>query len=93
MIEKTTILSKKKRIPWRDFGGEVVIVDTQTLACLNLNETASFIWHLMDGSRTCRDIIGQMVDEFEVGEDAAANDFFTCAQTLLDKGFVADAAA
>lgn len=91
-MERTTILRKKTRLPWRDFDGEVVIVDTQTLACLNLNETASLIWRLIDGSNTCQDIIRQVADTFDVNEAEAEEDFFVYARTLLNKGFIADAA-
>ena len=92
MIEEATVLNKKKRLPWRDFDGDVVIVDTQTLACLNLNNVASFIWHSIDDSRSCREIIARIVDEFDVEEGAATLDFFTYARELLGKGFVVDAA-
>lgn len=90
-MERTTILRKKTRLPWRDFDGDVVIVDTQTLACLNLNETASLIWHLIDGSNTCQDIIQRVVDAFDVSETEAEKDFFTYARTLSEKGLVVDA--
>ncbi len=91
MIKRSTVLYKKKRLPWRDFDGEVVIVDTQTLACLNLNEAASLIWRLIDGSNTCHDIIQQITGAFEVSEVEAQRDFFAYAHTLLSKGFIVDA--
>lgn len=87
-MERTTVLNKKERIPWRDFGGDVVIVDTQTLACLNLNETAGLIWHLIDGLNTCQDIINRIADAFDVDEEEAEKDFFQYAQALLDRGFI-----
>lgn len=72
-------LVKSKSIAWRVIGGETVLVpvvgkqdDLDYLYVLN--ETATLIWSLMDGHHTERQIVDEIVLQFEVDWGEARQD-------------------
>jgi len=69
MLEK--VYRRNPDIVYREIAGEFVLVPIHHRAgevdsIYVLNETGARVWELMDGFRTLDDIIGLMVDEFEV---------------------------
>jgi len=65
----------------REIAGEMILVpirhnvgDLESI--YTLNETAAYIWSLIDGQRTVREIRDKVVAEFEVEEKEAEQDLF-----------------
>jgi hypothetical protein len=47
-------------------GDEAFLMHLDTLASYSLNETAAFVWSLIDGSRTVREIADAALERFAV---------------------------
>lgn len=53
-----------------------------------LNEAGARIWALVDGSRSVKDIAGQIVSEYKVSQTQAEKDTLEFIQQLLAKDIV-----
>ncbi len=51
-----------------------------------LTGSAARIWDLVDGQRSLQDILDQVIAEFEVARDQAAEDLLDLAEQLLEIG-------
>ena len=79
-------LMRCEEFVWRDIGGEVVVLNEEgTQVCL-LNNTASSIWTLCDGTRDLQEIAAQLGDRFEVSPAEALADVQAFAEELLSAG-------
>lgn len=72
------------RITSRMFEGEVVIVDPEKNIVRMLNHVGSRVWELADGTRTTKEIVATLVEEFDVKQKEAEDSV---------KGFIEDLAA
>jgi len=68
---------------WRKIGDETILVPVnQEFSNINsvftLNETAAFIWSLIDGEKTLAEIRDALVSEYEVEPDKAGQDLVLC---------------
>jgi hypothetical protein len=77
----------------RQIAGEMILVPIrQNVGDLDsiytLNETARFVWHLLDGKHTLYDIRRQITQEFEVDEEQAGQDMLELIADLERVGVV-----
>jgi Coenzyme PQQ synthesis protein D (PqqD) len=77
----------------RQIAGETVVVpvrnDVADLAFVyTLNATGTFLWRLMDGVRTVRDLSRLVVAEFEVTPEVASADVAQLIRELGDEGLL-----
>ena len=82
------ILTKASTSAWRLIAGEAVILSLDTKVLRGLNEVGSRVWDLIDGERTVDDIVGVIVEEFDVPRGQAAEDVEAFVRQLVDKGLV-----
>jgi hypothetical protein len=86
-------------VAWRNWGGEVVILtpsghdpaappEQQDGAEHDLNEVASRVWELCDGTRTEADIALALTLEFDVDLATASRDAADFIDELVDKRLV-----
>jgi len=68
---------------------EVVYVDSDNEAIFSLNNTASAILDLCDGSRTSRDIAAVVADTLDVDEERAFKDTEAVLEEFVVLGLVA----
>ena len=61
-------------------------MDTKILR--GLNPVGSRVWELIDGQRSADDIVGVIVQEFDVSQEAAARDVGDFVRELLAKSLV-----
>jgi len=71
--------SRSPSVVTRKTGDEYIIVPvTGNIADMDsifiLNETGAFIWEQIDGAKSVEEIIGLVVDEFEIDRETATND-------------------
>jgi hypothetical protein len=62
------------------------IADLQRM--FSLNPVAECIWESMDGTRSQQDLVGIVVDRFEVTADLAARDIAELIRQLQEQGLV-----
>ncbi len=82
------ILAKAPTMAWRVIDGEAVILSMETKVLRGLNPVGSRVWELIDGQRSVEEIVGVIVEEFDVAPREAAPDVRGFVQELLDRGLV-----
>jgi hypothetical protein len=85
------ILAKRPATAWRLIEGEAVILSLDTKVLRGLNPVGSRVWELIDGRRSVDEIVEQIVGEFDVPRERAAEDVGVFVQELLGKGLVTSA--
>ena len=82
------ILAKAPATAWRVIEGEAVILSLETKVLRGLNPVGSRVWELIDGQRSVEEIVGVIVEEFDVAPQEAARDVRGFVQEILDRGLV-----
>lgn len=82
--------------PWvvyREIAGEAVLVpirqnvaDTQSV--YTLDSVGAAIWHLIDGKRTLVEILGTLLDEYDVEEAVLSQDLGELIRQLVSIGAI-----
>lgn len=73
-------------LAWRVIEGEVVIISPQERELHTLNEVATAIWHLADGTRTLRQIALELSQTYEIAPEEVLPDVVAFAQEMIEKG-------
>lgn len=61
-------------LPWRELDGEIFAITPDDGFLHTFNETASFIWELIDGKLNLGEIETRVLDEFEVTPEQLRGD-------------------
>ncbi len=83
-MEITGYLVRNKGVVWRDIAGQVVIAERDSGTVHVLNETASLIWILADGTKLAQDMAAEVCSRFEVTPENALADTNEFCQQLLE---------
>jgi hypothetical protein len=75
-------------VVWRDIAGEVVIAQRDNSLIRVLNNTASLIWTLADGTIQTDGIVAEVCSRFEVAPEQARADINEFCQELLEAGLI-----
>ena len=80
----------------RKIADEVLLVPIRTsskqkLGVYSLNETASWLWERMDGTRSFDQLVEAMTGRFEVDSEQARRDVEVLCQDLLSFGAIVEA--
>lgn len=73
---------------WRAMEDGLVIVSPEEGKVRVLNESASFIWTLIDGQRSVHEIAKQLSQEYEVTTEQALQDVGAFLNTMAKSGLV-----
>jgi hypothetical protein len=85
-LDLTTRLVLDDHIRFRRFESEGVVVNQNNAEALVLNDVATRLLEVTDGSRTLRDCATLLSGEFEAGADIVASDVIRFAQELVEAG-------
>jgi hypothetical protein len=93
LVELGECYQKSESIVFREIAGEMILVPIrQNVGDLEsiytLNETAAFMWGLIDGRRTVREIRDAVIAEYEVEEGEAEQDVLALLAQLASFGGV-----
>ena len=69
MIELSTLLKPHRDIRFRIIDGEAVVLQQRDARILSLNETGTCILGWLDGTRTVKDLINQLSEEYEASTE------------------------
>lgn len=78
----------RRQVLGRDVDGEAVLFDTETGSMFVLNDTATLLWRLLDGTVTLRELAADVADEFEVDRATAERDVLALADELAGAGLL-----
>lgn len=73
-------------VAWRIIEGEAVIISPQERELHSLNEVATEIWRLADGSRTLNQIAQELSQTYEITPEEVLPDVIAFAQEMSEKG-------
>ena len=88
MIEMDRYITRDPDAAWRVFEDGAVIVSPTESVMHSLNKAGTFIWEKADGSLTVSEILDEIVDEFDVSREKAAEDVVEFCETLSNKGML-----
>ncbi len=72
----------------RVIDGLTYVVDPATGELHSFNEVATLVWTLLDGTRSVREVVARMVDEYEVDRLTAEADAVELLEDLQAKQLV-----
>ena len=72
----------------RDIGDETIFLSEKGDMLHTLNAVGTFIWRNIDGKKSIRDILGLLLEEYEVPEPAARGDILRFFEELGEKNLV-----
>jgi hypothetical protein len=67
-------VARSSAIAARMLGGEMMIMSAVDSTFFTLNEVATAIWHAADGRTPLSEIVGRIVNDFEVEPEVAIRD-------------------
>ncbi len=73
------------KLPWRKLDNEVFAITPDDGFLHTLNETASFIWELIDGKLSLGEIEARVLSEFEVNAAELRHDLVAFVNLLEEK--------
>jgi hypothetical protein len=77
------------RIVESEIDGNISLYDPQTQEMSVLNDTASDLWRLADGTSTLDQVVELVARAYAVEPDAIGDEVRATVQTFYDKGFLA----
>jgi len=77
----------------RDIAGEFVLVPTGATTqefngLITLSETGKFIWENMEKADSLKEMVGLILEEYEIDEETAVKDTVQFIGQLVQAGFV-----
>ena len=72
----------------QEVSGETVLLDLQSEFYFGLDKTGTRIWELLQSGVSIQDLIGKMLDEFEVDRQTLEADVNALLGKLMDAGLV-----
>ena len=88
MDDLSKIPAKSNHITTRIIGDEAVLMNLVTLKTYYLNETASRIWALTDGSRSVDSIVYELAEQYEVSRDECGEEVLQLLSSLREEQLI-----
>ena len=81
-------LRRAETVHWRRLDDEVVLLDLDSGVYSTLNAVGSVIWDRCDGTISVKEIVDEIVLEFEVVEQQAHDDTLEFLDDLIERGYL-----
>jgi coenzyme PQQ biosynthesis protein PqqD len=85
-MKADTIPTRADDVDIAEIEGELVLYRLGAHQAIHLNETATVIFNLCDGSRSIQEIIDLLTPEFPIAQADIAADVLEAVQSLVRKG-------
>ncbi|MFZ2631258.1 MAG: PqqD family protein [Desulfosalsimonadaceae bacterium] len=98
VLEYKNVYRPSGQVVTRNIADETILVPISgNLANMEriftLNEAGAFIWRLMDGKRSVQEILGELMQEFDVAEDQLAGDMAEFIEHLKVSNLIVEQSA
>jgi Coenzyme PQQ synthesis protein D (PqqD) len=80
---------RPEALSWREVGGELVAVDTQTSTYLAANPTGLLLWRALADGTTEEQLAAGLVERFGIEPDRAAADVARFVESVRARGLLA----
>lgn len=87
-IDLNTILKKRKDIRYTKVPEGGLVLKHDTAEIITLNPMAIEIYHKLDGKKSVRELINEILNEYDVEEERAKNDIIEFLNELVNKNLV-----
>ena len=84
MLAMETVVTRNEECPVREIGQGLVIVAPRGEVTHSLEEIGAFIWKRIDGQKTLKAILEDLLAEYNVAEDTASRDLQSFVNDLLE---------
>ena len=82
------VLKRNPDAAYRIYDGQATIVLPSHASVHVLNPIGSFVWESFDGRTTLAQILDRVVDEYDIGREAAEADLMQFVGALREQGMV-----
>ncbi|MDF2505650.1 lasso peptide biosynthesis PqqD family chaperone [Clostridium sp.] len=89
LIEISSIISQKKGLDTTDLDGESVMMDIDKGKYYNFNSVGSRIWELIEKPISIKEIIAQLLKEFDIDEKKCEAAVINFVDRLNDNELIA----
>ena len=86
MVQK--IPQRKDGFIWREMDGETFILSETGDKIITMNKVASYIWQQSDGKQSLNQILGKILEDFEIDRKQAENDLRQFIDEMLEKDMI-----
>ena len=76
-------------IAYQVYGSDAVLIDTDQNIVRMLNQTATRVWQLIDGTRSVSDIASVLVAEFDISDEQATRSVQRLLGDFAEKKLIA----
>jgi len=83
-----TILRRKQDQLFSEIDGEVVMLSVENSEYYGMDKVGSRIWQLIEKPVTLKELIGILLDEYEVTEEQCTEDTMKFLEQLMEKDLV-----
>ncbi len=86
--DTTVIGPHTARVAEREIGGCIALLHPESDEALVLNETATDVWHLSDGTMDLDGIVQALANSYRVDPEIIHGDVERTVRSLFDHGFI-----
>ncbi|MDH5649515.1 MAG: PqqD family protein [Gammaproteobacteria bacterium] len=87
-MNKNIVLRHKSGVRAREVDNELVILDRDNGNINKLNQSACFIWSLLDGTKTVGQVEQALIKEYDIDLETAATDVESVVRRLQELGLL-----
>ncbi len=89
MIDKNSTLTLDRRVRFRRFEDEGIVINQKTAEAVVISEVGTRLIELADGTRTLRECAAMLSEEFDASPDVIEQDVIRFAEQLVEAGIAA----
>jgi hypothetical protein len=84
-----TLRLRPDDLEWREIDSDIVVLDGRDATYLTLNGTGAVLWRMLAATATRDELVGALLDRYDVQESTAAADTDAFLATLSEQGLLA----
>ena len=89
MLDRNTTLTLDRRVRFRRFEDEGIVINQKTAEAVVISEVGTRLIELADGTRTLRECAAVLSEEFDASADVIEQDVLRFADQLVEAGIAA----
>jgi Coenzyme PQQ synthesis protein D (PqqD) len=89
----TELKLRREAVEWRESEGELLVLDIGASEYLSANATGGRLWQALAGGATREELVGMLVEAFQVDDRTAEADVDAFLAMLRERGLLEDEGA